>query len=281
MTSVPLVSIAVLTYNHEQFIAETIDGFLAQNTTFDFEIVIGDDASIDNTQSILKDFQDKHPKKFNIVYHKNNIGMIPNFVDVINRCTGKYIAFCEGDDYWLDSKKLQIQTDFLESNNEYAICFHDVKIFDQTKLELIDDNITSAKKEDYNLDDLTKGNFMHTPTVLLRNDFNLPKNFNELPIGDWPLYMSMLKQRKIKKINRVMSVYRVHENSSWSSKPDNYRLERTIVTIEYLLESLTLSKPQESELKQTMHIYKKKLLKKKSFYKTLKTKIRNLFKVHY
>lgn len=263
-----LVSIAVLTYNHEQFLEQALESFLVQNTTFDFEIVIGDDASTDRTQTILKSFHKKHPNKFNIVYQKTNIGMIPNFIDVISRCNGKYIAFCEGDDYWINSEKLQIQTNFLEANEDYAICFHEAKIYDETTKELKSDTITNSEKEDYDLSDLVKGNFMHTPTVVLRNDFSLPEDFSTLPIGDWPLYLNMLKHRKIKKLNHAMSVYRVHTNSSWSSKSITYRLKRSITTIKYILNTLALSESQQKDLKTTLKTYKKELLKRKlSFFK--------------
>ena len=272
----PLVSIAVLTYNHEQFIAQAIDSFLAQETTFDFEIVIGDDASTDNTQKILKAFQEKNPNKFNITYHKKNIGMVPNFVNVINSCKGKYIAFCEGDDFMLDTKKLEIQASFLETNSDYAICFHEAKIYDQTKLELIDDNITSAAKEDYNLDDFSKGNFMHTPTVMIRNDFTLPEAFSTLPIGDWPLYVSVLKDRKIKKLNKVMSVYRVHEKSSWSSKSEVFRWKTSVTVINYILDNIALSDSQQKGLKRTKRKFKKKIFDSKySLFLYLKKKFKN------
>ncbi|WP_055448900.1 glycosyltransferase [Lacinutrix mariniflava] len=272
----PLVSIAVLTYNHEQFIAQAIDSFLAQETTFDFEIVIGDDASTDNTQKILKAFQEKNPNKFNITYHKKNIGMVPNFVNVINSCKGKYIAFCEGDDFMLDTKKLEIQASFLETNSDYAICFHEAKIYDQTKLELIDDNITSAAKEDYNLDDFSKGNFMHTPTVMIRNDFTLPEAFSTLPIGDWPLYVSVLKDRKIKKLKKVMSVYRVHEKSSWSSKSEVFRWKTSVTVINYILDNIALSDSQQKGLKRTKRKFKKKIFDSKySLFLYLKKKFKN------
>ena len=259
--SFKLVSIAVLTYNHEKFIAQAVESFLSQKTKFDFEIVIGDDASTDNTQGILKEFQEKHPDKFNIVYHKNNIGMLPNFIDVINRCKGKYIAFCEGDDYWVNSDKLQIQTDFLESNDDYAICFHEAEIFDQSLNILKPDDITNSTKQDYDLDDLVKDNFMHTPTVMLRNDFSLPKDFNTLPIGDWPLYIFMLKSRKIRKLNKVMSVYRVHSNNSWSSKSFKYRLKKSINTINYILERADLETKQKEHLRTTLKSFKRKLFR--------------------
>ncbi|WP_452600867.1 glycosyltransferase [Pontimicrobium sp. MEBiC06410] len=274
--SKPLVSIAVLTYNHQKFIAQAIDSFLAQETTFDFEIVIGDDASTDNTQEILKRYQEEYPNKFNIAYHKNNIGMVPNFVNVIKSCKGKYIAFCEGDDYMLDEKKLQTQVDFLEANNDYAICFHEAKIYDETEGKLIDDNITNTEKDDYSLDDFSKGNFMHTPTVMIRNDFTLPEKFNTLPIGDWPLYVTILKERKIKKLKKVMSVYRVHEKSSWSSKSEIFRWETSITVINYILDNIPLSDFQKEGLKRTKRKFKKKIFNSKySIYKRLKRILRS------
>lgn len=275
----PLVSIAVLTYNHEKFIRQALESFLIQQTTFDFEIVIGDDASTDTTPQILREYLKKYPEKFKIAIHSLNIGMIPNFIHTIERCKGKYIAFCEGDDYWMDPEKLQIQVDFLESNINYGICFHDVKIYDETLKIFKPDDITQSEKEDYDLDDLVKENFMHTPSVVIRNDFSLPADFNTLPIGDWPLYMLMIKDRKIKKIKKEMAVYRVHSQNSWSSKSMAYRYEKTIFTIKYFLNNMDLTTSQKSSVEFILKYYSKKLSKlNPSFLRRLKMNFLSLFK---
>ena len=269
--SKPLVSVIVLTYNHSAFLSDAIESICTQKTSFDFEILVGDDASTDSTQQILKTFETKYSNLLNITYRTQNIGVVPNFVDTLKKAKGKYIAFCEGDDYWIDENKLQKQVDFLQANNNFAICFHTAKIFDQNKQLLLEDNITNSQKSEYSLMDLMKGNFLHTPTVMLRNDFVLKANFTELPIGDWPLYITMLKDRKIKKMEDAMAVYRVHQNSVWSSKSQIHRLQKTIQTINYLLKNTSLDQSHRKVLIKTMKKFKRKVFKiKYPLKKTLK-----------
>ena len=126
-----MVSICCITYNHENFIRDAIEGFLMQQTNFDYEIIIANDCSPDNTDSFVKKYINNHPKGKLIKYfrHDKNIGVMPNFIFALKQCTGKYIALCEGDDYWTDPYKLQKQVDFLEANLDYTICFHLVENF--------------------------------------------------------------------------------------------------------------------------------------------------------
>lgn len=126
MTNRVKLSICCITYNHELFIAQAIDSFLMQKTNFDFEIVIGEDASKDATRSILLKYQQQHPDKIRLLLHDRNIGMIPNFYQTLSACTGEYVAICEGDDYWIHENKLQIQTDWMDAHPEFSFHFHRV-----------------------------------------------------------------------------------------------------------------------------------------------------------
>ena len=248
--SQPTVSITVLTYNHEQFLAQALDSFLIQQTDFKVEIVISDDASTDLTAKILSEYQTKFPEQLKVILHKDNIGMLPNFISTLNACTGKYIAFCEGDDYWTDPLKLQKQVDFLESNPDYAICFHNVMVYDQPSKTLKEDDITNHTKHDFNRLDLVKGNFMHTPSVMLKNDFEITDWFLKLPIGDWPFYLNQIKNRKIKKLDDKMAVYRVHSQSAWSSKNTLFKLQRTINTIQLVKTNIAFNTEELAILNQ-------------------------------
>ena len=129
MTATPLVSICCLTYNHEPFIRQCLDGFLMQNTDFGVEILIHDDASTDNTPGILKEYADRYPDKIFPLFetenkyshgYKGRMDIVFNYA----RAKGKYIATCEGDDYWTDPDKLQKQVNFMEAHPEYSVCFH-------------------------------------------------------------------------------------------------------------------------------------------------------------
>lgn len=119
----PLVSICCISYNHEKFISQCLDGFIIQKVDFPFEIVISDDCSTDNTKKIIDTYVSKYPAIFKDVSPSKNLGSIKNFYHVLEKASGKYIALCEGDDYWIDENKLQMQVNFLENNPEYGMCY--------------------------------------------------------------------------------------------------------------------------------------------------------------
>ncbi len=125
----PLVSICCITYNHESYIRDAIEGFLMQKTTFPFEIIIHDDASTDDTAKIIQEYANQYPELFVTILQKENQwskGIRPSPTYVWPRARGKYIALCEGDDYWTDPYKLQKQVDFMKENPDCSLCFHNV-----------------------------------------------------------------------------------------------------------------------------------------------------------
>ena len=117
-----LVSVAMITYNHEKFIAQAIEGIVMQQTTFSFELIIGEDCSTDNTRQVCIEYQSRYPDKIRLFLPEKNVGAGKNSSTVLDMCKGKYIAVCEGDDYWVDHYKLQKQVDFLEKHPDYSIC---------------------------------------------------------------------------------------------------------------------------------------------------------------
>lgn len=152
-TDTPLVSVRCITYNHESYITQALDGFLMQKTNFPFEVIIHDDASTDNTADIIREYEVKYPKIIKPIYetenqyskHDGSIGRIMNAA-----CKGKYIAMCEGDDYWTDENKLQIQVDFLEKHSDFSLCSHRYKKYYQNENRWEDDDYDSmfAKERD-------------------------------------------------------------------------------------------------------------------------------------
>lgn len=134
-----LVSIICTTYNHEKYISYAIDGFLMQKTNFKYEILVNDDASTDNTAKILKEYQKKYPDLLKVIYQKENQyskGIIVTNI-LLEKAKGKYIAFCEGDDYWIDENKLQKQVDFLEKNKNYSAVVHNTLVVNEFNKEFI------------------------------------------------------------------------------------------------------------------------------------------------
>ncbi len=218
----PMVSVCVQTYQHFNYIKECLDGILMQQTTFPFEILLGEDSGTDGTREICMEYAQKHPDKVRIFLHhrENNISIngTPtgrfNFLYNLYNARGKYIALCEGDDYWTDPLKLQKQVNFLEGNDEYVICFHKVKV--NYKNHLSDDTINEKRFQ--KIDDfpvklnhlLEIGNFISTPSVVFRNTLKtFPEKFLLSPVGDYFLYIFLLHQKGfIKRMEETMAVYR-------------------------------------------------------------------------
>lgn len=242
------VSACIITYNQEKYIKETLEGAIAQSVNFDYEIVINDDCSTDTTSEICKSYANKYPKLITYIRQDKNLGMIENVKKSINACKGKYIALCEGDDYWTDPLKLQKQVDFLEANVDYNICFHNVKVYNQSLRKFQNDTIARNVSETTNILDLAQGNYIHTPSVMLRNNFTLPHWFSTCPLGDWSLYMIAIGDKKIKKLSDTMAVYRVNDQGIWAKTSQKNRMENTVKSYKKVLNNLSL----KDEVKKIM-----------------------------
>lgn len=226
------LSVIVPTYNHVDFIEKCIEGIIKQKTDFKFEILIGDDESSDGTTQIIEKYEklDSRIKllkstRENVIYVDGEPTGRFNWINLLRNSKGKYIALCDGDDYWIDEYKLQKQVDFLENNEDFAICFTNNLI--EVDRTLKENNINLNGRNIFDVEDLVKNNFMHTTTVVIRNDFdynNLPKWFYEVKIGDWSLYNIILNNRKIKYLDDVTAVYRIHEQGVFSLKPKGYKM---------------------------------------------------------
>lgn len=207
-----LVSICCLAYNHESYIRNCLDGFITQRTNFDFEVIIHDDASNDKTAEIIKEYELKYPNLIKPIYQiENQWSKGVRITSELNfpRSKGKYIALCEGDDYWTDPYKLQKQVDFLEANPDYVLSFHKVKIL-KTDGTLVEDFITKVPENYENQETLARlGNYIHTPSVVFRNIIKeFPPEMKLSPIGDYFLYMLLSEYGKLKYFEEEMAVYR-------------------------------------------------------------------------
>jgi len=213
------VTVCMITYNHEAFISEAIEGVMMQQTSFPIELIIGEDCSTDRTRKICQEYKLKYPDKIKLLLPESNLGMMRNFYTTLDVSTGKYLALCEGDDYWTDPHKLQKQVDFLEANEDYAICFHPVKIWKDDKI--VDDFITHEVPDETNICDLVKGNYIHTPSVVFRRNMNVINELKKIntPAGDFVLYMLNAKYGKIKKLKDIMAVYR-YGVGIWSTQSE-------------------------------------------------------------
>ncbi len=135
-----IVSICCITYNHEPYLQRALDSFLMQETTFPVEIVLAEDCSTDGTRTICEEYATRYPKKIHYICSETNVGAVENEARALRAAKGKYIALCEGDDYWTEPLKLQKQVDFMETHPEYSVTFHRYKIHYEETNKWMDDN---------------------------------------------------------------------------------------------------------------------------------------------
>ncbi len=232
----PLVSISCITYNHAPYIRECLDGFLMQKCDFDFEVLIHDDASTDGTQEIIKEYQEKYPEIIKPIFQNENQyskgvrGIMAKFN--FPRAKGKYIALCEGDDYWVDLDKLQRQVRFLEENEEYSLVAENSKVIDERNgLEYFFSKLKMPSE--IKMEELVKGRKFHTASVLFqREKLHLPTNYNEFPFGDTLIFSALGKNGKIMLFPQTSTVYRRNEGGmstgfdrlAWAEKVEKFNL---------------------------------------------------------
>lgn len=215
----PLVSICCLAFNHENFISQTIKGFLSQETNFPFEILINEDASTDNTAEIIQDYASKYPRIIKPLFQKTNQykkgkRLNPEFNFI--RAVGKYIATCEGDDYWIDNKKLQKQIEFLEQNPDTGLSFTYARSLN-TKTNRFNEKLNG--KPFVSFDELILENTIPTLTAVFRKDiYNLyEKEINPSKMlwkmGDYPTWLFISMRSKVHFIPEITGVYRILKES--------------------------------------------------------------------
>ena len=226
----PIVSIICLTFNQEKYVRDCFEGFVMQQTNFPFEVLVYDDASTDGTPTIIRKYAEKYPDIFKpTLYEKNNysqgLGYV-GFYQGIKVAKGRYIAYCEGDDYWTDEHKLQKQVDFLESHPDYEICAHEVtvKYADGKEVaysEFEHNLFISVKERDYMFDDILTGNIFHVSSLMYRNfPIELPYWLPEISACDMVWYRLLGEKGKLHILPDAMSVYRDHKDSLTSSNTE-------------------------------------------------------------
>ncbi len=216
----PKVSVMMITYNHEKFIAQAIEGVLRQKTAFPIELVIGEDCSTDRTREIVLAFQNRHPDIIRALTPQTNLGMGRNCVETIKACRGEYIAICEGDDYWTDPEKLAKQAALLDAHPEHVLCFHRVTAFeDATSEEKYDYPPPDNRKPICTHEELITFNCIQTCSAMFRRgavpDFG--EEFLNLKMGDFPLFILLTRHGSAAYLDDNMARYRLHVHGAWSS----------------------------------------------------------------
>lgn len=225
------VTVLVMTYNHEKFIAQALESALMQRANFDYEILISEDCSTDRTRQIVIDYQKAHPDKIRLLLSEKNIHSNQIVVRGIKAARGEYVALLDGDDYWISPDKLQKQADFLDSHPECSMCFHNAKIFHETEGRAGGNWTPPGHKEISTLEDIWMGNFIATCSTMFRRDAipEIPAWYDDMfPITDWPLHILHAERGHIGYIDEVMGVYRYHPGGYYSPLSESKKQQETL-----------------------------------------------------
>lgn len=237
-----VVSVACITYNHAPYIRQCLEGFLMQKTNFPIEIIVHDDASTDGTDDIIREYVLKYPELFKVILQEEN--QYSKGVDVLSlvleRSAGKYIALCEGDDYWTDPLKLQKQVDFLENNPEYVMCSHRFKQLKQSTGDITDDWYgTLSNSVHYDLDTIISFKEWYTQTVTIlfrKTSLKLTKLNLYKQTRDLVLVYHILQSGCGVMLNEFMSVYRKHKGGVWTGVSYDKQITMDIKTCIFIYE---------------------------------------------
>jgi glycosyltransferase involved in cell wall biosynthesis len=220
------VSAMIVTYNHERFVGEAIEGFLTQKTDFPCELVIAEDCSTDGTRDVIRRYWEKYPDRIRVLLNRHNIGAGRTYTRAYNACRGQYLATVEGDDYWTSPDKLQRQADLLDRRPEYAMCFHSVHVVWEDGSRVPDLFRPLQIQDRYTVRDLVRCNFIATCSAMYRRRMfgGFPAWFHVMPVGDWYQHILHAQHGDIGYIDEPMAVYRQHGGGVYSMKPVTYRM---------------------------------------------------------
>ncbi|MCQ2592442.1 MAG: glycosyltransferase [Treponema sp.] len=227
----PLVSVRCMTFNQEKYISQALDGFLMQKTTFPFEVVVHDDVSSDSTADIIREYEKKYPLIIKPIYETENQyskhdGSITRIMNQVMK--GKYVAFCEGDDYWIDENKLQMQVDFLENNLDYSMCFHGATVIKE--IETANFSYIEIGDRDYTPTELFANWIVPTASMVMKKeclDIKV-KNATDFLYGDIKIIENCAHKGKVYGFSKKMSVYRIQQTGvTWNKDLDEKRFRKS------------------------------------------------------
>jgi glycosyltransferase involved in cell wall biosynthesis len=221
----PKVSVCIITYNHERFIAQALDSVLSQETDFEFEVVVGEDCSTDSTAEIVQQYAQRYPSRVRALIREKNLAG-RNLETTINECRGQYVALLEGDDYWTSRQKLERQVSLLDRNPRLVGCFHRATVVDELGAAA-DKSSEDAPKSVLTLSDVLGAgrNLACMGSLLFRRTAfqGFPQWAQRLPFRDWPLVILLAEQGNLGYLGEEMSVRRRHSAGAWAPRDKRYQ----------------------------------------------------------
>lgn len=232
----PRISVALVTYNHANYIAQALDSIFAQKIDVPWELVVGDDASTDATPSIIADYAARHPGIVRLLPREQNLGMHRNFLQTLQACRGDYVAILEGDDFWTSRTKLRQQQALLDANRGCPACFHPVTVVGDDG-HPVGEIFPGIRQPFLSLKELLATNDIPTGSVMFRRALlpALPDSITSLSMTDWPFFIQLARRGDLACIDEVMGCYRRHSGGMWTSQSESARMEKIIALHEWLL----------------------------------------------
>ena len=231
------VTVLLITYNHEMYIAQAIESVLMQETNFGYEIVIGEDCSTDKTRQILIEYQQKYSDNIRLLLHEKNLGANANYRKTYSECNSEYLAYLEGDDYWIDKKKLQKQFEFLENNKDFSMCFTGAKRIDENGAVIHANMVPEQYRKNLSQRELIDGYMPPGPTAFARRyPLMLPDCSLRLINQDFFETVMIAEYGDFGYLPEITSCSRMHSGGVWSMKNEEYYAMHSLELSEALLE---------------------------------------------
>jgi len=237
------ISVVLITYNHEKYISQAIESILMQDTTFDFKIIIGDDFSTDRTREIVLMYQQKYIEKIEVIFSPTHQGPMANVVNTFTASNGKYIAVLEGDDYWIDSKKLSKQVEFLENHPEFSMCFTDRIFVTEENNLVVKNGLPQSKRQHLTYKEVLSGFTPPTQTVIFRSEYikntEFLQKYSTVYNGDTFLFSYLSTKGNVGYLDFISAAYRIntgrYSNSGYFNrlvnKANTYNTLRSIIPV--------------------------------------------------
>ena len=237
-----LVDVLIITYNQENYIEKCVMSAINQKTNFKYRILVGEDCSTDKTKDILKIIENKYPNRLKIIYNKKNIGANDNFNHLLKLSNSKYIAVLDGDDYWIDQNKLQMQYEYMEKNPNCIICHTRTKVVDFQGNDLGYSYPIKRTKSKSDIKDQLKRNLISNLTAFYRNNYvnKIPNYAKKHYATDWIIYILLAQYGTIDFIDYITAAYRINEKGAMKSTNDIDKIKTKIKM--YILLKNKLSK---------------------------------------
>jgi glycosyltransferase involved in cell wall biosynthesis len=266
----PICSVCIITYNQQETIRQTIDSVINQKTNYDFEIIIGDDCSSDHTPEIITEYQHKYDFVYSILSNKNT-GVVENVLRVLNRCRGKYITECAGDDYWHNDLKLDKQIRYLENNPDVGLVHSNYNVIYESNGKIVKNYSTSINVKNINFLKLLNGNLIGSITVcyrreLLDNYIDFNEIRNNFSIEDYPMWLDVAYNSRISYMDESLATYRINSESVSHTNKKNKEFEfyKEIIKItKYYLKKYKIDDPDSSRI--LFHVYNTHLRNARAF----------------